>query len=150
PAGTLHRDGPLRGERWLTTALTYLDRKWPHLARESTTLLRASVGRVDDDRLATMSDDEVVRTARLELAELLGPVAEPRDASITPWPQASPQDRVPPRDRVAAIEAAVTELPGLELAGAAYHGLGVPACVASGRAAADRLARHLPPSTTSM
>ena len=44
---------------WAVTACTFLDRKWPHLAREGEVLLRASLGRIDDPRPAGWSDDEV-------------------------------------------------------------------------------------------
>ena len=37
-------------EPWAVTACTFLDRKWPHLAREGEVLLRASLGRIDDAR----------------------------------------------------------------------------------------------------
>lgn len=139
PAGTVHRDGPRRGERWLTTALTYLDRKWPHLARPGQVRVRMSVGRIDDDRLARLSDAEVCRITRAELSELLGPTAEPLDATVTRWVDALAQYEVGHLRRVAAIEGALAPVGGLEVAGAAYHGLGVPACIAAGRSAADRL-----------
>lgn len=43
------------------------------------------------------------------------------------------------RARVARIREAAGKLPGLALCGAAYEGVGVAACVATGRAAAKRL-----------
>ena len=49
----------------------------------------------------------------------------------------------PPLTRVARIRAGVASLPGLEVAGAAYDGVGIPACVASGRAAAEAVLTHL-------
>ena len=45
--------------------------------------------------------------------------------------------------RVGRIEAAVAGKDGLELCGAAYHGIGVAACVADGRAAAERTVEWL-------
>jgi len=50
-----------------------------------------------------------------------------------------PQYAVGHLERVAAIEARAATLPGLALAGAAYRGVGVPDCVHSGEAAADRV-----------
>jgi oxygen-dependent protoporphyrinogen oxidase len=42
-------------------------------------------------------------------------------------------------DRLAAVDAALTaEAPGLLLAGAIRHGVGIPACVRSGNEAAER------------
>ena len=46
-------------EPWAVTACTFLDRKWPHLEREGEVLLRASLGRIDDTRASSWSDDEV-------------------------------------------------------------------------------------------
>jgi oxygen-dependent protoporphyrinogen oxidase len=46
-------------------------------------------------------------------------------------------------DRLAAIEGALAEHPGLAVAGAAYRGVGIPDCIASGEAAAERLAASL-------
>ena len=47
-----------------------------------------------------------------------------------------PQYRVGHLLRVSGIEAAVKRLPALAVAGAAYRGVGVPACIGSGRDAA--------------
>lgn len=143
PAGITHDGGERRGQRWLTTALTFLDRKWPGVHRPGEALVRASAGRIDDDRLATMTDDELVRVVRLELDELLGATPAPRDVSVTRWPESLPQYAVHHPARIAAIDADVTGLAGIELAGAAYQGVGVPACIGSGRAAADRMLAHL-------
>jgi len=45
--------------------------------------------------------------------------------------------------RVARIRAAVAALPGLAVCGAAYDGIGVPACIASARLAADQVLGYL-------
>jgi oxygen-dependent protoporphyrinogen oxidase len=63
----------------------------------------------------------------------LGP---PGEALVTRWPLAFPQYAVGHRERVTAIEAAAGRLPGLALAGAAFQGVGIPACIGNGRRAA--------------
>jgi len=55
-----------------------------------------------------------------------------------------PQYRVGHLDLVRAIEDRVAELPGLALAGASYHGVGLPNCVKSGEDAVDLLLRPIP------
>ena len=58
------RRSPHKGrEPWAVTACTYLDRKWPHLARDGEVLLRASLGRVDDTRAARLERREVADRA---------------------------------------------------------------------------------------
>ena len=55
---------------------------------------------------------------------------------MTRFPSALPQYRVHHLLRTAGVEAAAGRLGGLAVAGAAYRGVGIPACIASGRAAA--------------
>jgi oxygen-dependent protoporphyrinogen oxidase len=59
------------------------------------------------------------------------------------WGGGLPQYNVGHLDRVARIRAAVAAQPGLAVAGAAYDGVGIPACVGTARAAADQVLRHL-------
>jgi oxygen-dependent protoporphyrinogen oxidase len=123
-------------DAWAVTAATYLSQKWPHLATEGEILLRASVGRYGDDRAAAWSDTEVVDRVWTELGLLMGLSGEPLESRVTRWPQAFPQYRVHHLMRTAGIEAAVARIGGIAVAGAAYRGVGIPACIASGRAAA--------------
>jgi protoporphyrinogen/coproporphyrinogen III oxidase len=134
------RHGPHKGrDPWAVTACTYLDRKWPHLDRPGEALLRASLGRIDDSRAAGWSDGEVAERAWEELGTLMGVDGQPADALVVRFPDAFPQYRVHHLLRTAGIEAALARLGGIAVAGAAYHGVGIPACIASGRAAAYAL-----------
>ena len=134
------RRSPHKGrDPWAVTACTFLDRKWPHLARDGEVLLRASLGRMDDARPGGWSDGEAVDRAWEELGALMGVTGRPTDAVVVRCPDALPQYRVHHLLRTAGVEAAVTRLGGLAVAGAAYHGVGIPACIASGRAAARTL-----------
>ncbi|MGO9457203.1 MAG: protoporphyrinogen oxidase [Acidimicrobiales bacterium] len=121
---------------FLVTACTYLTIKWPHLSRPGEVLLRASVGRFGDDRPVGLAEDELVARVAGELGVLLGVEGEATASMVTHWPDALPQYRVHHLLRVTGIESAVRRLGGLAVAGAAYRGVGIPACVASGRAAA--------------
>lgn len=130
-------------EPTLVTACTYLSKKWAHLERDGITLLRTSAGRFGDDRALEMDDHSLVERTRLEIATLLGITAPPLATQVTRWPGAFPQYRVHHLLRVAAVESAVTRLPCLAVAGAAYHGIGIPACVASGRQAGTQVRQAL-------
>ena len=127
---------PHAGEPWAVTACTYLSQKWPHVGTEGEVLLRASIGRFGDDRAGAWSDGEVVGRAWGELGLLIGHTEDPLESMVTRWPGALPQYRVHHPMRTAGIEAAVARLGGIAVAGAAYRGVGIPACIASGRAAA--------------
>jgi oxygen-dependent protoporphyrinogen oxidase len=128
---------------FMVTACTYLSTKWPHLARPGTALVRASVGRFGDDRAAALDDAALAARVVAELRVLLGVGADPLALEVTRWPDAFPQYRVHHLLRVTAIESALTRLPALAVAGSAYRGVGIPACVAGGRAAARTVLESL-------
>ncbi|MEU6674134.1 protoporphyrinogen oxidase [Streptomyces sp. NPDC046925] len=122
-------------------AATLLSHKWAWQREEapSKLILRASVGRVGEEHLLGLDDRRLVTLARTELSQALGPLGDLHASKVTRWPQGLPQYEVGHADRVAAIREAVGKLPGVELCGALYEGVGVAACVATGRAAAQRL-----------
>ncbi|MCM6774378.1 protoporphyrinogen oxidase [Nocardia sp. CDC159] len=125
---------PLRAK-----AFTLSSRKWTHLAQREIALVRASFGRFGDDAPLSWSDDELISAATADLATVTGLRIEPMTAVVQRWRGGLPQYAPGHVDRVAAIEAAVAELPGLAVAGAYLHGVGVPACAATGTAAAQRI-----------
>ena len=127
-----------RGEGRLMTACSWSSSKWEHLATPSgRVLLRVSAGRADDHRAEAMDDDELEARLRLELGEAMGIRAVPAAVRVTRWVDAFPQYAPGHLERIAGAEAALAaRLPGLVLAGAALRGVGIPACIGSGRAAA--------------
>jgi protoporphyrinogen/coproporphyrinogen III oxidase len=131
------------GEPLHAKAFTYSSAKWPHLGGDGPVLLRASLGRYGEAHTLRAEDTELIRRVRDDLAELTGITAEPIDAAVTRWGGGLPQYAVGHLDRVAAIEAAAAALPALAVAGAALHGVGIPACIATADAAARRIARGL-------
>jgi len=130
---------PWSGEgSMMVAAVTLLDRKWPHLAREDDVLLRAHVGRSDDTRWSDLSDEELTSRVREELAVLLPRFGTPYETLVQRWPASLPQYRLGHEQLVARARAASAALL-VELAGNAYDGVGVPASIGSGRRAAHSL-----------
>jgi protoporphyrinogen/coproporphyrinogen III oxidase len=144
-SGVLIGSGERRpdGTPWTIKAVTVSSVKWPHLATDAALVLRASVGRFGDTGSLNRDDDELVAAVRTDLAALLGLEAEPVETVVARWGGGLPQYGVGHGDRVAAIERAVAAVPGLAVAGAALHGVGVPACLATGDAAAAVVVEHL-------
>jgi oxygen-dependent protoporphyrinogen oxidase len=126
-----------RREGRLMTACSWASAKWPHWAREGEVLLRVSTGRANDARHVDLDDDTLVERLHAEVAEAMDIAAPPRWTQVERWPRSFPQYAVGHLDRVDAIEAALPQTIGL--AGAAYRGVGIPACIASARRAVDRV-----------
>ena len=134
-----------RVEGRLLTACTWSTTKWPALAATGQVLLRASAGRDGDDRAMELDDDEVVRRLHQELTEALHLEQEPVTWLVSRWPRGFPQYHVGHRARVDAIDAALgSDAPNVVVAGAAYRGLGIAACVEQAREAARRITAALP------
>ena len=92
-------------------------------------------------------DAELVDVVVAELGEALGFALPPVvDAHVQRWGGGLPQYAVGHLERMEAVGAAIAGVPGLEVCGAAYGGVGVPAVIASARAAADRLLSTKGPS----
>ena len=130
-------------------ATTFSTVKWPHLAGASTPgaepleIVRCSVGRIGEEALLQRDDDDLASLAAAELTEATGVRGGPVANRVTRWGGALPQYTVGHLDRVARIRAAVATQPGLAICGAAYDGIGIPACVATARTATDQVLAFL-------
>jgi oxygen-dependent protoporphyrinogen oxidase len=130
-------------------ATTFSTVKWPHLAgttapgSEPLEIVRCSVGRIGEEALLQRADDELAALAAAELAEATGVRGAPAATRVTRWGGALPQYTVGHLDRVATIRATVAAQSGLAVCGAAYDGVGIPACVATARTAANQVMAFL-------
>lgn len=125
-----------RSEGRPVLACTWTSNKFPHRAPAGYALIRAFIGRAGQDEIVSRSDDELVQLVRDELRDVAGITAAPQKRFIYRWPQAMPQYTLGHLERVQAIESGADRHPGLFFAGAAYRGIGIPDCIASGEKAA--------------
>ena len=126
-------------------AVTFSTVKWPHLGQGASGLqiVRCSVGRLGDDAILQRDDGELARLASADLAAAVGVRGAPADTRVTRWGGGLPQYSVGHLDRVARIRAGVAAQPGLAVCGAAYDGIGIPACIASARLAVSQVLSYL-------
>jgi oxygen-dependent protoporphyrinogen oxidase len=117
--------------------------KYPGRARQDDVLIRVFIGGATQPELLDLPDDKLRRIALDELADLLQVTGEPLVVDIARWPRSMPQYHVGHLARVARIEQLAAACPMLALAGNAYRGVGIPQCIASGEAAAERIAKAL-------
>ncbi|AXK32881.1 protoporphyrinogen oxidase [Streptomyces armeniacus] len=125
-------------------ASTFSANKWAWSGAQDPELfvLRTSVGRYGEEEQLRRDDGELVAASRHDLEAALGLSAKPVDALVSRWDDGLPQYPVGHLDRVARVRRDLAALPGMAVCGAAYDGVGIPACIASAwRAAEATLAR---------
>ncbi|WP_017596080.1 protoporphyrinogen oxidase [Nocardiopsis potens] len=130
-------------------AATFSSVKWPWLAEElraahpgeERVVVRCSIGRAGEERALRRSDEELAAAALADLATVCGgPVGAPLERRVTRWEAGLPQYDTGHGARVARARKALAAHPSLALCGAAYDGVGIPACIAGATRAVEGLA----------
>jgi protoporphyrinogen/coproporphyrinogen III oxidase len=137
PPGSGFLVPPVDGRR--IKAATFSANKWSWTAAQDEELfvLRTSVGRHGEEEALRRDDADLAAASREELAEAVGLTAAPVDTVVTRWEGGLPQYPVGHLERVARVRRGLDAAPGLAVCGAAYGGVGIPACIADGRRAAE-------------
>ncbi|MCZ4499554.1 MAG: protoporphyrinogen oxidase [Marmoricola sp.] len=133
-------------EKRTIKAATFSFAKWDWVreAGNGTVVMRCSLGRHREEHQLQRTDSELVEIALTDLADAIGLSVRPIDTHVQRWGGGLPQYAVGHLDRIAAIRAEVARIPGLAVCGAAYDGLGIPACISSAHAAVAALLVDLP------
>ncbi|GAB18303.1 protoporphyrinogen oxidase [Gordonia effusa NBRC 100432] len=124
------------GESLRAKAFTFSSRKWPHYEGSGAVWVRASFGRYTQP--VTADDEMLIDWATKDLAhvcEVAGfPIdSAPIDAVVQRWPSGLPV--YAPGHQASMMRVLAARPAGMGFAGAAYQGVGVPACIAQARAA---------------
>jgi protoporphyrinogen/coproporphyrinogen III oxidase len=110
-------------ERRKMTACTWMNTKFPHRVAPGLALLRVFLPGLN------LGDDEMVELARTELKETMGLSTAPVFSTVSRWPKSLPLYEVGHEKRVAETQRLLAGLPGLQVIGSAFHGVGIPDCV---------------------
>jgi oxygen-dependent protoporphyrinogen oxidase len=125
-------------------ACTFAHRKFLGRTPPGKVVLRAFLGGMRQEALLAETDEALLTTVRRELSEILGESTigfdtVPEHTQVSRWRLAMAQYAVGHQERMARIAVRVAALPGLQLAGNAYDGIGIPDCIRLGRRAAKEL-----------
>jgi oxygen-dependent protoporphyrinogen oxidase len=120
-------------------ACTFVHRKFPFRAPEGASLLRCFVSSSRVPDLITQSDHWLLSTMLAEIKEILQVRETPRFAQIYRWDCALPQYSTGHLERVTEMEKILADMPGLQMIGNSFHGVGIPDCVNSGKVAAEKI-----------
>jgi len=122
------------------SACTWVSSKWPDRAQPGMVLLRAFLGGASDGDAIDLADAALVDIATRDISSVLRISDAPHLVRVQRWPRAGAQHNVGHAARLARVDERLETLPGLFVAGSGFHAIGVPDCVADGRAAAARAA----------
>jgi protoporphyrinogen/coproporphyrinogen III oxidase len=125
------------------TACTWVSSKWQDRARPGMVLLRAFLGGAPDPEAVELADDTLVDIATRDVSDVLRTTGAPHLTRVRRWPRAGAQHNVGHAARISRVDERLAALPGLFVAGSGFHSIGVPDCIADGRAAGVRAARHV-------
>ncbi|MEX1217647.1 MAG: protoporphyrinogen oxidase [Acidimicrobiales bacterium] len=119
------------------TACSWASAKWAHLDDPEVAILRVSAGKFGDTHALDLTDTDLVDALTTDLSTTMGLDAAPLSWRVTRWIDGLPQYQPGHPARVRRWRAGIADVaPGVHLAGAAYDGLGLPACIRQGRQAA--------------
>ncbi len=126
---------------------TYSFAKWDWVADagrgsdngEDLLVMRCSIGRHREERTLQVDDEELVEVALRDLCDAIGLSVRPVDWHVQRWGGGLPQYAVGHVDLVRQVRVAVGKVGALAVCGAAYDGLGIPACIASAELAATQV-----------
>jgi oxygen-dependent protoporphyrinogen oxidase len=126
-------------ERRPILAASFASAKFPGRTPEGHVLVRVFVGGSGSESWLDRTDEELIRIAKDQLAELAGLTSPPVLSLVRRWPRSMPQYHVGHQQRMAGLHERTHALGSMALAGSAYHGVGIPHCIHSGELAAERV-----------
>lgn len=118
------------------TACTWVSSKWDHRAPAGHVLLRAYVGGAHDPEAVDLGDDEMIDVVVRELSAILSIAVPPELARVFRWKQAGAQHTIGHTARIGELERVLSRHQGLFVTGSGFRSIGIPDCIADGRAVA--------------
>ena len=130
-------------ERSSMIACSFSSEKFSGRAPAGYTVIRAFIGGAVSPDTYMMDDSRIIDAVEKELSSLLGIKSKPVFTLIRRYPDAMPQYHVGHGELAERIEREIKKLKGLEVAGNAFGGVGIPDCIYSGERASERLLQSL-------
>jgi oxygen-dependent protoporphyrinogen oxidase len=134
-------------DRRTVKGATYSFAKWEWVAEagrgddhgDDLLVMRCSIGRHREEQVLQVEDERLVQVALEDLSDAIGLSVRPVDWHVQRWGGGLPQYAVGHVDRVRQVRLSVAKAGAVAVCGAAYDGLGIPACIASAETAVTQV-----------
>ena len=115
------------------SASTFLSSKWQHYKDSGKAIVRLTTGKQDSGwDLSSVNDEQLIKTLIGEIAEVIK-FDSYRETRVVRWDNALPHYEVGHASKIRELRKDMhMAAPHIQLAGAAYDGIGIPACWQSG------------------
>ena len=123
----------------LMVGCTFASQKFEGRAPEGSALLRVFLGKEAVELIQTEGEAKVIAKVLEELKPVLGLRSEPILQHLATYKASMSYFRPGHLSQAARLEQKASEIKGLYLAGNGLKGVGIPDCVASGQAAAEKI-----------
>lgn len=135
-----------RNSHFAITSCTFLNRKWPNVCLDDYELLRIYIGRVGDESIVELSDDEIASTVLSDLNKMFGIHCEPLFTTIARWQKAMPQYTIGHLQSLKELnEELENSFENVFIGGSSYEGISIPQCVKQGRKLAHAVLASIQP-----
>lgn len=129
-----------RNSDFSITSCTFSHRKWSNVAPKGKALIRTYIGRVGDEAIVELSDNEIEKTVLQDLNKLINLKGAPLTTVVARWKQAMPQYTVGHAEWFSELKAELQQqFPHIYVAGSSYDGISVPECVEQGQRTVEKL-----------
>ena len=123
-------------------ASTWTSRKWKHTSAQGNLLVRLFYKNINPryEELAAMSDEELMKVGLEDIRLSLGIEAEPTVVNVTKWIDQMPRYDLAHNEALSkVVQQLATDYPNVLLAGCAYFGVGIGACIQNGKKTAEQI-----------
>lgn len=127
-------------------ACTWTSRKWKHTSKEGNLLVRLFYKSSNPyyDALKGLSEEELLQVVQVDLKKSLGIEEEPIACAVTSWSDCMPNYLITHPETVNKLQSKLEKsYPGILIAGASYHGVGIPDCINNGEKVAQTIISYI-------
>ena len=130
-------------EKRLISGATFSSLEFSGRSRTGECVIRVFLSERSFPNLPRSTPEEILRTARMEIEDILDIQSNPVDHSVRIFADSLPDYQENHEELVRSVEGKVREIDGLALGGNWLNGAGIPRCIQAGEAAAEKLMDYL-------